>query len=84
MRINIPGIGRQDINIEDINKPLPKTYKINGIDIKMVDGDLHDYLPLQNDQVIFGLRWKVNRKDNLKTRIAKKNKAILNGFCRIA
>ena len=50
----------------------------------MIDGDLHDYLPLQKEQVIFGLRWKVNRKDNIKTRIAKKNKAILNGFCRIA
>ena len=72
------------LDIEDINKPLPKTYKINGIDIKMIDGDLHDYLPLQKEQVIFGLRWKVNRKDNIKTRIAKKNKAILNGFCRIA
>lgn len=66
------------------NKPLPKTYTINNKVFKVIDGDLHDYLPLQQKQVIIGLRFKYNAKDNKQKRENKLNKAILQGFVKIA
>jgi hypothetical protein len=39
---------------------------------------------LIKEQVIHGLRFKTNKLDNKEKRLAKMNKAILNGFVRIA
>jgi hypothetical protein len=71
-------------DITNPNIPLPKTYKVNGIKLKVIDTDKIDYLPLIKEQVIHGLRFKTNKLDNKEKRIAKMNKAILNGFVRIA
>jgi hypothetical protein len=71
-------------DITNPNIPLPKTYKVNGIKLKVIDTDKIDYLPLIKEQVIHGLRFKTNRLDNKEKRLAKMNKAILNGFVRIA
>ena len=71
-------------DITNPNIPLPKTYKVNGITLDVIDTDKIDYLPLVTKQVIHGLRFKTNRLDNKEKRKAKMNKAILNGFVRIA
>ena len=71
-------------NITNQNIPLPKKYKVNGITFDVIDTDKLDYLPFIKHQVIHGLRFKVNKKDNKDKRIAKMNKAILSGFVRIA
>lgn len=45
-------------------KPLPATYELDGIPIKVIDGDLHDYRPIDPRGVIVGLRAKGKaRKD---------------------
>ena len=66
------------------NKPLPKTYKVNNIDFKVIDGDLHDYLPQHKEQCIIGLRFKYKAKDKKDKRLIELNKAILSGFVKIA
>jgi len=65
------------------NKPLPKTVKINNIELKTVNGDLNDYLPLHKQQVCVLLEYKYNRSDKKEIRQRKLNKAILNGFVRV-
>ena len=64
-------------------KPLPKTVKINNIELKTVNGDLNDYLPLHKKQVCVLLEYKYNRSDKKEIRQRKLNKAILNGFVRV-
>ena len=66
------------------NKDLPKTYKINNKVFKVIDGDLHDYLPQHKKQCIIGLRFKYKAKDKKDKRLIELNKAILSGFVRIA
>jgi len=66
------------------NKPLPKTYKVNNKVFKVIDGDLHDYLPQHKQQCIIGLRFKYKAKDKKDKRLIELNKAILNGFVKIA
>ena len=63
---------------------LPKKYTVNNRVFKVIDADKNDYLGITNEQVIFGLRFKYKARDNKQTRLNKLNKAILNGFCRIA
>ena len=67
-----------------MNKELPKKYTVNNRVFKVIDADKNDYLGITNEQVIFGLRFKYKARDNKQTRLNKLNKAILNGFCRIA
>jgi hypothetical protein len=66
------------------NKPLPKNYTVNNITFKVIDGDLHDYLPQHKEQCIIGLRFKYKAKDKKDKRLIELNKAILNGFVKIA
>ena len=66
------------------NKDLPKTYKVNNKIFKVIDGDLHDYLPQHKEQCIIGLRFKYKAKDKKEKRLIELNKAILNGFVKIA
>ena len=66
------------------NKPLPKNYTVNNITFKVIDGDLHDYLPQHKEQCIIGLRFKYKAKDKKEKRLIELNKAILNGFVKIA
>lgn len=46
------------------HKPLPATYNLDGVPVKVIDGDTHDYRPADPRGVIVGLRAKGKaRKD---------------------